>query len=71
LISERSCNPFVVPLMFTSPLYPFMRPLQLAHPAAGKVHVTGLSCCGAERRLFRSDGLQTLGNLSRRRNGKL
>ena len=27
LIRERSCNPFVVPLMFTSPLYPFMRPL--------------------------------------------
>ena len=27
LIRERSCNPFVVPLMSTSPLYPFMRPL--------------------------------------------
>jgi hypothetical protein len=35
LIRERSCNPFVVPLMSTSPLYPFMRPL-LAHPAAGE-----------------------------------
>ena len=27
LIRERSCNPFVVPLMSTSPLYPFMRAL--------------------------------------------
>jgi hypothetical protein len=35
LIRERSCNPFVVPVMFTSPLYPFMRPL-LAHSVAGE-----------------------------------
>src|SRR5215475_11268024 len=49
LIRERSCNPFVVPLMSTSPLYPFMRPLLVAHPAAGEsASVTGLSRCDAE-----------------------
>ena len=37
LIRERSCNPFVAPLMFASPLYPFMRPLLAAHPQPGKV----------------------------------